>query len=163
MEKFNYLDQLIANCEEAKRALPSREITLDNIADIDKIKDFKSAIYIFREIGGCPLKTFNDFTSFREKEGLKGEEGMKCAKLNSPSEILYIGSSIKELRKRLREHTTQLVSLKTYALRLNNWFKGQYQIHIKEYDVSRDVLQLIEDNLAFELKPAFGKRGPNGK
>ncbi|WP_265733797.1 hypothetical protein [Acinetobacter pittii] len=29
--------------------------------------------------------------------------------------------------------------------------------------LSRDILQLIEDNLAYELKPAFGKRGPNGK
>ena len=110
-----------------------------------------------------PLKTFNDFTSFREEEGLKGEKGMRCAQPNSPSEILYIGSSTTGVRRRLREHTTKLGSLKTYALRLNNWFKGQYQIHIKEYDVSRDVLQLIEDNLAFELKPAFGKRGPNGK
>ncbi|EHU1441371.1 hypothetical protein A1Z85_RS11235 [Acinetobacter baumannii] len=163
MKKFNYLDQLIANCEEAKKAFPIREITLENIADIDKIKDFKSAIYIIREIGGCPLKTFNDFTSFKEEEGLKGEKGMRCAQPNGPSEILYIGSSTTGVRRRLREHTTKLGSLKTSALRLNNWFKGQYQIHIKEYDVSRDVLQLIEDNLAFELKPAFGKRGPNGK
>ncbi|MDR0076195.1 hypothetical protein RFW92_02415 [Acinetobacter baumannii] len=69
MNKFNYLDQLIANCEEAKKAFPSREITIDNIADIEKVKDFKSAIYIIREIGGNPLKTFNDFISFREEEG----------------------------------------------------------------------------------------------
>ncbi|OTK62513.1 hypothetical protein B9X68_02265 [Acinetobacter pittii] len=134
-----------------------------NIADIEKVKDFKSAIYIIREIGGNPLKTFNDFISFREEEGLKGENRMRCAKPNSPSEILYVGSSINDLINRLREHTTKVSSLKTYALRLNNWFKGEYQIHIKEYDVSRDILQLIEDNLAYELKPAFGKRGPNGK
>ncbi len=163
MNKFNYLDQLIANCEEAKKAFPSREITIDNIANIEKVKDFKSAIYIIREIGGNPLKTFNDFISFREEEGLKGENRMRCAKPNSPSEILYVGSSINDLINRLREHTTKVSSLKTYALRLNNWFKGEYQIHIKEYDVSRDILQLIEDNLAYELKPAFGKRGPNGK
>ncbi|ETQ97858.1 hypothetical protein P673_1438 [Acinetobacter baumannii UH6507] len=43
-------------------------------------------------------------------------------------------------------------------LRLNNWFTGQYQIHVKEYDVSRELLQLIEDDLACELQPAFGKR-----
>ncbi|MCZ3308951.1 hypothetical protein ABTJ00_17485 [Acinetobacter baumannii] len=124
MNKFNYLDQLIANCEEAKKAFPSREITIDNIADIEKVKDFKSAIYIIREIGGNPLKTFNDFISFREEEGLKGENRMRCAKPNSPSEILYVGSSINDLINRLREHTTKVSSLKTYALRLNNWFKG---------------------------------------
>ncbi|MCU4510938.1 hypothetical protein KTI02_13725, partial [Acinetobacter pittii] len=50
MNKFNYLDQLIANCEEAKKAFPSREITIDNIADIEKVKDFKSAIYIIRSV-----------------------------------------------------------------------------------------------------------------
>ena len=51
-----------------QKAFPSREITIDNIADIEKVKDFKSAIYIIREIGGNPLKTFNDFISFREEE-----------------------------------------------------------------------------------------------
>lgn len=162
MKKFNYLDNLIANCEEAKKALPTREIVLDNIDDIDIIKDFKSAIYIIREIEGCPLKTFNDFTSFREEEGLKGKKGMRCAQPNSPSEILYIGSSTTSLKGRLKQHTIGANNA-TYALRLNNWFTGQYRIHIKEYDVSREILQLIEDDLAFELQPAFGKRGPNSK
>lgn len=162
MKKFSYLDQLIANCEEAKKALPIREIVLDNIKDIDKTKGIKSAIYIIQEVNGCPFKTFNDFTLFKEGEGVKGDKGMRCAQLNSPSEILYIGSSTTSLKGRLKQHTIG-VNSGTYALRLNNWFTGQYLIHIKEYDVSREVLQLIEDDLAFELQPAFGKRGPNSK
>jgi len=48
-------------------------------------------------------------------------------------------------------------------LRLNEWFNGDYKIDVKVYDVSRAVLQLIEDNLAHNLKPAFGKRGSNNK
>ncbi|WP_336004800.1 hypothetical protein [Acinetobacter pittii] len=162
MKKFSYLDQLIANCEEAKKAFPIREIFLDNMDELDKIKDIKSAIYIIREINGCPLKTFNDFILFKKEEGIKGDQGMKCAQPNSPSEILYIGSSTTSLKGRLKQHTIK-VDRRTYALRLNNWFTGQYQIHVKEYDVSREILQLIEDDLAFELQPAFGKRGPNSK
>ena len=31
------------------------------------------------------------------------------------------------------------------------------------FDEKKEVLQLIEDNLSFQLKPAFGKLGGNNK
>lgn len=53
----------------------------------------------------------------------------------------------------------------TYALQLNYWYKGGYQILVKIYCacVSADVLQIIEDDLSDKLEPAFGKRGGNGR
>lgn len=51
----------------------------------------------------------------------------------------------------------------TYALHLNHWFGSRkLKITIKEFNVSRDVLQIIEDAISYNLSPAFGKRGGNG-
>jgi hypothetical protein len=47
---------------------------------------------------------------------------------------------------------------------LKYWFKGKVKITIYEYDdISIDILQIIEDNLSYNLKPAFGKMGGNNK
>ncbi len=53
----------------------------------------------------------------------------------------------------------------TYALHLNQWYQGQYKITIYQYadTLPADVLQLIEDDLADQLQPAFGKSGANNK
>ncbi len=40
---------------------------------------------------------------------------------------------------------------------------GDYKITIMQYDVPREVLQIIEDGLSDKLKPAFGKQGGNNK
>ena len=52
-----------------QKAFPSREITIDNIADIEKVKDFKSAIYIIREIGGNPLKHLMILSPLERRRG----------------------------------------------------------------------------------------------
>ncbi|MDQ8923106.1 hypothetical protein RFH61_14350 [Acinetobacter baumannii] len=169
MKKFNYLDQLIANCEEAKNAVPTKTIRLCNLKEkkhIDEfieIKGIKGGIYIIREIGGNPEKTFKDFSDFKQDQKSKASEGLCCAKLNSPSKVLYVGSCIGLLRTRLNNHLFA-ASRSTYALRLNEWFDDRkYQIDIEVFEVKKEILQLIEENRAYELQPAFGKRGPNNK
>lgn len=163
MEQTNYLDQLILNCELAKTAIPIQQFTLDKTSNFDEIASLKSAIYIIKEIDGNSQKTFDDFMRFRKEQNEKTfDEKLNCPKPNSSSETLYVGSSTTGVKKRLEEHTKK-VNKKTYALRLNDWFNGNYEIDVKVYDVSREILQLIEDNLANELKPAFGKKGGNNK
>lgn len=163
MEQNSYLNQLISNCELAKKAVPIKHFTLQKTSDFDEIASIKSAIYIIKEIDGNSQKTFDDFMRFRKEQDEKTfEHKLNCSKPNSSSEILYIGSSTTGVKKRLEEHTKK-VNKKTYALRLNEWFSGNYEIDVKVYDVSKDILQLIEDNLAHELKPAFGKKGGNNK
>lgn len=168
MKENSYLDKLIADCETAKNAVPINKIILNNllekkhIDDFKEIKNIKSGIYIISEIDGNPEQTFKDFNAFKNDEKSKASDGLCCAKLNSPSKVLYVGSSIGFLRTRLNNHMFN-ASRSTYALRLNKWFKGKYQIEIEVFDVKREILQLIEDNRAYELQPAFGKRGPNNK
>jgi hypothetical protein len=163
MEYFGYLDQLISDCHAAKRAIPIKELTLYKDNDFNEIKSIKSAIYIIEEIDGDNQKTFDKFNAFRKQQEEKEDrDKLKCAQPNSPSTILYVGSSSTGLKKRLEEHTIKC-SKKTHALRLNEWFEGNYKIDVKVYDVPRAILQLIEDNLAHNLNPAFGKKGSNNK
>ncbi|ENX64478.1 MULTISPECIES: hypothetical protein [Acinetobacter] len=169
MEQVGYLEQLIANCEAAKKAVCVKKFIFKNDSDLSTIS---SAIYIIKEKNGDANSTFNQFKKFKEeqtekrkrnknkKENEEKEIVLACPQLNSPSEILYVGSSTTNLIGRLRQHTTQSPN-DTYALRLNKWFEGVYEIEIRVYKETNEVLQLIEDNLSFNLKPAFGKRGSN--
>jgi len=40
---------------------------------------------------------------------------------------------------------------------------GEYKITILVYDEPIEILQIIEDNISYNLKPAFGKMGGNNK
>ncbi len=85
-----------------------------------------------------------------------------CPKLNAPSPVLYVGSSTSGVRKRIEQHLGEGAK-DTYALQLKHWFRGKYKITIKVFDQPKEVLQIIEDSLSFELAPAFGKQGGNNK
>jgi hypothetical protein len=171
MEQVSYLDELIANCEAAKKAVCIKDFIFKEDSDLDGIE---TAIYIIKELNGNSKKTFDEFKKFKKDQSEKKKRNKKkkndeekevvlaCPKLNSESEILYVGSSTTDLKKRLYQHTIESHK-DTYALRLNDWFTGQYEIQIKVYKETNNVLQLIEDNLSFNLKPAFGKRGSNNK
>ncbi|HDK8953815.1 TPA: GIY-YIG nuclease family protein [Acinetobacter baumannii] len=169
MSEKNYLDILIANCQAAKKAVCIKDFILTNGSELEGIN---SAIYIIREIDGDSQITFEAFKRFKQEQKEKKERNKKnmgvkedvllCPKLNKPSEVLYVGSSIKKLKNRLNQHIKN-TNNDTYALRLQEWFSGQYEVQIKVYNVTRDVLQLIEDNLSFDLNPAFGKKGSNNK
>ena len=150
---MSYIDRLIENCQLAKKASPIREFVMKNNSDLDGID---KAIYIIEQIDGDPEKTFKDFSLYRQRKE------RSCAKLNSPSKVMYVGSSTTGLKNRIYQHIGDGPK-GTYALHLRHWFKGQYQVSIKVYMESADVLQIIEDDLSDQLKPAFGKSGGNNK
>lgn len=154
---MSYIDRLIANCELAKKANPVNEFEFN---DLSELADIQQAIYVIEQIDSDIDididKVFLDFSRYKNKKE------RKCAKLNSPSKTMYVGSSTTGVQKRIKQHQG-LSSADTYALHLTHWFKGEFKITIKQYDVDRDVLQIIEDDLSEQLKPAFGKQGGNGK
>lgn len=148
-----YIHALIDDCKQALAAVPEKDFVMQSPDDIMGIS---SAIYVIEELGGDPRKTFDDFLKF------KNESERKCPKPNKPSSVLYVGSSTTNLKRRLEQHLGNGPKA-TYALNLNCWFKGEYRISIKEYRVPRSILQILEDNLARQLGPAFGKLGGNSK
>ncbi len=152
---FKYLDSLITNCKLAKKLKPDYEFIFSSLSGLDKIS---TAIYIIEEIEGNAQATFAELKAYKNKNE------RKCPKLNKPSSTLYIGSSTTGIKKRIKEHLGD-GSKHTYALQLKHWFKGKYKITIKVYNnnTPREIIQLIEDNLSYNLKPAFGKKGGNNK
>jgi hypothetical protein len=150
---MSYIDNLIRNCERAKEAKPVREFVMNSISDL---RDINKAIYIIEQLNGDPKKTFQDF------ERYKKSKERACAKLNSPSMVMYVGSSTTGLQNRISQHLGD-GNKATYALHLKHWYSGQYKIQIKVYEEPDAVLQIIEDDLSDKLKPAFGKQGANNK
>jgi len=150
---MRYIDRLIELCEQARAISPRREFVLQ---DLDELSNIKTAIYVIEEIGGDPIETFLQFSKYRDTRQ------RKCAKLNSPSPIMYVGSSTTGVKNRIQQHQGTGYH-GTYALHMSHWFVGQCQITVKEYDCDRDVIQIVEDDLSDALQPAFGKRGGNEK
>ena len=150
---MGYLDTLIQQCHIAKTALPVQEYIFSTLDDLPKIS---KAIYIIEQVEGDINQTFNHFRAFKQQ----GTHA--CAKLNAPCKVMYVGSSTSGIRNRLKQHLG-LGHKATYALHLNQWFQGQFKITIKHDEVENQVLQLIEDDLSDQLKPAFGKLGANNK
>ena len=153
MGNHSYIDALINDCNRAKNAVADKEFVLGEISELDGII---KGVYVIEEIGGDPISTFDDFVEY------KNRKARKCPKANSASSVLYVGSSTTGIKKRISQHIGNGYA-GTYALNLSHWFKGNYQISIRQYSESRQVIQLIEDALSFELRPAFGKQGGNGK
>lgn len=150
---MSYIDRVIKSCEAAKAAKPTKIVDFYELSDLDGIQ---TAIYVIEEIGGNPTDTFSSFSRYKEKKI------RACAKLNAPSNVLYVGSSTTGVRKRIEQHLGR-GNKGTYALHLEHWFQGKYKITVTQYDVPKEVLQIIEDDVYFSLKPAFGKKGSNNK
>ncbi len=152
---MQYIENLLRNCELAKVAKPINTYVLEGL---DGFREVDKGIYIIEEIGGDMVATREDFARFRTSTG------RKCSRINkNPSSVLYVGSSKTGVRKRLAQHLGD-GHMKTYALNLKHWFGARkMKITVHEYDVSSDVLQIIEDATAYELSPAFGKTGSNGR
>ena len=158
---MRYLEKLIEQCRVALMAKPKRIFEWSEKSDI---KDVGAAVYVIEEIGGDPETTFTNFREYREEQSKKNEsERRACAALNEPSKVLYVGSSTTGIRNRIQGHLGNGPK-GTYALQLKHWFIGQYKIVIRDYgEIDREIIQLIEDDLADSLKPSFGKRGGNGR
>jgi len=149
-----YLDDLIEDCRAAKKAKPMKQFIM---GELHELKEIKSAIYIIRERNADTDSTFHAFQEFKKKKE------RACAKLNHPSSTLYVGSSTTGLMRRVNQHLGN-GPRSTYALHLSHWTAEQeIEIEILQYDVPREVLQLIEDSISTDLKPAFGKQGANNK
>ena len=150
---MSYIETLIENCRKAKAAKPYRDFVLADISELDEIME---AIYIFEEIEGDSENTFIELSRYKK---LKQRA---CPKLNAPSQVLYVGSSTTGVKKRIEQHLGDGPK-DTYALNLKHWFRGNYKVTIKVYEQPKEVLQIIEDALSFDLAPAFGKQGGNNK
>jgi len=155
---YEYLDNLILKCQKAKEIQPIRKFLLKNLSELETIS---KAIYIIRLKNGDEKEIFNKLKRYKEKKE------RACPKLNAPSSVLYIGSSTTNLKQRIKQHLGE-GSKSTYALHLKYWlenFQDRIEIEILGYEqnIEIEVFQLIEDNLSFTLKPAFGKRGANNK
>ena len=150
---MRYLDTLIQHCHAAKTAIPVQEFIFSTVDDLPPIS---KAIYIIEQVDGDMNETFNHFRIF------KAQGTHACARLNAPCTVMYVGSSTIGLKNRLKQHLGQ-GQKSTYALHLSQWFQGQFKITIRQYEVDHQVLQLIEDDLSHQLKPAFGKWGANNK
>ncbi|MEM8649892.1 MAG: hypothetical protein AAGF54_05120 [Pseudomonadota bacterium] len=153
--EYTYIDNLIEDCKTAKRV--THKEMIESPGDITAFNGVKNAIYVIEEVGGNPDETFKKFLEFKAKK-LR-----PCPEENHAGPILYVGSSVGSLEGRLKQHIGRNNNRSTSALNLSHWFKGEFRIIAKTYDVSPDVLQIIEDSLHFHLKPAFGKKGGNSK
>lgn len=165
MMDYTYLDKLINDCEIAKKSEPIKTYNYSSNENLEKffmlygneLKQDSCAIYIIKEINGNSKETRSRFIQY------KNNEDVACPKLNpNASDVLYVGSSSTNVINRLKQHILG-THTKTYALRLQHWFQGQYEIEIRTYQVPPSILQLIEDNLSHSLQPAFGKKGGNSK
>lgn len=150
---MTYIDELIESCKKAKDARPVKEFVLSNNSELDGID---KAIYIIEEVGGNSKETFTALSNYKKTKQ------RACPKLNTPSQVMYVGSSTTGIKKRIKQHLGN-GPVKTYALHLGHWFEGKHKITIKVFDEPIEVLQIIEDSISHALSPAFGKRGGNNK
>jgi hypothetical protein len=146
---------LLDAVNEALGSAPISEFVFEQDAVVE-CEAGSQYIYVFEELEGDPDATLVAFLQF------KSASNRRCPKANRKSNILYVGSSSTDLKKRISEHRGER-SEHTYALQLGHWFKGKYRIHVRQYAVSKLALQIIEDSISEHLKPAFGKQGGNGR
>lgn len=160
-----YINKLIENCNIAKRTIPFKYFSFNESiysdfkpVNIDKLKDIKKAIYVIKSLD------LDNYELFEYMKEYKLSNQRKCPKLNFPSTTIYVGSSTTGVKKRLEQHFG-FGNKNTYSLHLKWWVKGNFEITIYEYNknIPIEILQIIEDNLAYQLKPAFGKKGGNNK
>lgn len=158
----------------AKTAPVNRELTIRGQTPGDApVFDQLSGpnwVYVFRDLSADPKVTRDNYDDLRP---VRNKNPLFLARRNpQPSSVLYVGSTRKSgIARRLTQHVSSPPQAQTYALKLNLWFKGDYEILLRQYDfegmvLPKDVdkalvLQIIEDSIAHQLQPAFGKRGPN--
>lgn len=130
---------------------------------LTSIKSKSAGVYVIEMDGSNRAKDAQDLLG--KYKDTYGKE-LKFSKFNilkddDESKILYVGSS-QDLKKRLNEHLHDCSS-KTYALRLSRWacsLNGNLHVKFAVFEgTSRSQLQDLEDQLASELRPIFGRRG----
>lgn len=150
----DYIRELITNCEKAMEAKPEQDFILQELADLDGME---RAIYIIELVAGDESRVFLDFIEYRSARE------RTCARVNAPSRTLYVGSSTTDVKARIRQHLGDGHKASS-ALHLKHWCKATYQVRVLVYpDLPHPVMQILEDSMAYERKPAFGKTGPNNR
>ena len=141
----------------AKKAKATKSHLIRSLKDLYNLEIKNNCIYIIRLASGSKDNVFQALRAQKENSDYK------YPKLNAPSDVLYVGSSTTGIKNRLKQHLDRGPK-GTYALHMHNWFNGnKYEVEIFEYVEPIEVLQIIEDSMATELKPAFGKTGGNNK
>ena len=153
---MSYIDKLIASCHQAKAAQPIQTIVITEGTDLAALEDIQKGVYVFEEVNGNPRETYEALDRYKKL----GDRN--CPQLNGSSNVMYVGSSRTGVKKRIEQHIGKGHKA-TYALHLSHWFKGKFKITVTEYDVTNEVLQILEDDLSDCLAPAFGKRGGNSR
>jgi hypothetical protein len=123
---------------------------------LHEIESKKSVIYIIRQHNNDVIKEyFEDFKKNNPKIKMP-----KLNNLNSNPEVMYIGSVMKNFKRRLKEHLG-FGSDKTYSLQIRKWLKKDTIITIEYYifdnQINELTLRIIESKFASTLKPTFGK------
>ena len=127
--------------------------------DLTELSGHQKGVYVIEDIGNKHETTFEALKKFKvQQKGI-----FACPKLNSPSNVLYVGSSTTGIMKRLEQHFGITGAKQTSSLHANYWFEGRLKVTVYLYEYSRNVIQLIEDGLSAALQPVFGKTGPNNK
>ncbi|XXQ67877.1 GIY-YIG nuclease family protein [Neisseriaceae bacterium B1] len=173
-QRTEYINKIIQNCETALQVEPLEMVEIElsitqggnfiTNEQLNKIKDINTAIYIISLKDGDAGKIYQLLKEIKEeKEKSKKEKVCYPKTSENLSNILYVGSS-QNLLTRLKQHLNT-TSKSTYALHMNRWFTGNIKIKVIKFDsiVTPDILQIIEDSYAYELKPMFGKTGGNNK
>lgn len=162
----SYFDNLIEDCHTAKTAEPYLAIDFEllfplanEVVDFAELSDHQKGIYIIEDLNAENKDTFEALKMFKSNQ--RGT--FACPKLNSPSHVLYVGSSTTGIKKRLEQHCGLTGAKQTSALHAKHWFTGRLKITVYLYEHPRNIIQLIEDGLSDALQPAFGKTGPNNK
>lgn len=153
---MKYIDKLITSCHHAKEAQPIQQIEITNITDLSVLDGIQKGTYFIEEVDGDAEETFRALAAY------KGSNDRSCPRINQASTVMYVGSSRTNVKKRISQHVGYGPK-STHALHLSHWFNGDYKITVTSYDVTDEVLQILEDDLADQLKPAFGKRGGNNR
>jgi hypothetical protein len=112
------------------------------------------------------IQNYKDFDQLNRLR-TRGKDRLNVSRYNKvDSETLYLGSSMKNIRKRIGQHLGA-GNFRTYSLHLSSWDRGlKYSINICIYKIvsgnnvnlDRTFIELLEQGIWDYHKPIFGKR-----
>jgi len=164
--------------KEAEKIISSMEDfsmqTINSSHTNFSIFDQKHVLYYFELPKGFGFSP-NEICSVISKEK-EDNKTLKLPKVNASNangeknRILYVGKSSGKFSTRLKQHLFNN-SKSTYALHLSEWqriFNTEKELNLNLYFVSfsdkikeanKDVLEIIETSLHYQLKPILGRTG----
>lgn len=161
------LDGLLTDIDTAKNITPRAEgvFASADLGQLD-IGEFAGhpSIYWVELIGVSPFDVVMQFQRAKMDKALALPRLPKATLENPESHVMYVGSCQRNVGTRLRQHL-QRTPVRTYALKLEAWFSGDVRFHVRFFELDQLTPRarfLLEDAIAHELRPLFGKRGTVG-